>query len=356
MSVPTARHGSPRRLPFMIALATLIGLVSAVVLVVGPAAGAPESAITGSVLIAFAFGWACLAGLTIRFTSQPQRWALVPAASMAVVGLGLIATAPGSDAIDTLGWLWPPALLVLVAWTARGLRSQLAGRSRWLVHPLLAVLALSSVGGAVETIAEQAQRGTLTATGQLVDIGGRRMHIDCAGSGSPTVVLQSGAGEASYYWARIEPAVAATTRVCVYDRAGHGGSDASSTPQDGSAIAADLHALLAASGNAGPYVLVGHSTGGPFIQVFAAMFPTETAGMVFLDAQPAEAFTALPDYSGMYPALAMVSAIVQPLARMGVMRLANGAAFEDLPEPARAAQQAYRSSGRAASALRDDLA
>ena len=356
MTVPTVQRGNPRRLTLIAAMSTVIGLVSAVSLVVGPAAGAPEPVITGSTLIAFAFGWACLAGLSTRFTSQPQRWAFVPAASLAVVGLGLIATAPRSDAIDMLGWVWPPALLILVGWMALSVRRHVAGRTRWLVYPLVGALALSSVGGAVETILEQGQHGTLTATGQLVDIGGRRMHIECTGTGSPTVVLQSGAGEASYYWARIASAVSATTRVCAYDRAGHGGSDPSTASQDGNAVAADLHALLAASGIAGPYILVGHSTGGPFIRIFAATYPAEVAGMVFLDAQPADAFTALPQYAGMYPALAMVTAITQPFARVGVMRLANGAAFGDLPEPARAAQQAYQSSGRAASALRDDFA
>ena len=97
-----------------------------------------------------------------------------------------------------------------------------------------------------------------------------------------------------------------STTVCAYDRAGHGRSDDVAAPQDGIALATDLHTLLERAGVPGPYVLVGHSSGGPYVRVFAARYPDQVAGMVLLDAQPADAFTALPDYPGFYPILRTV--------------------------------------------------
>ena len=133
----------------------------------------------------------------------------------------------------------------------------------------------------------------------MIDVGGHRLYIECTGSGGPAVILQAGLGASSSSWAGIAPAVAATTTVCTYDRAGHGRSDEVG-PQDGIALATDLHTLLERAGVPGPYVLVGHSSGGPYVRVFAAQYPDEVAGMVLLDAQPADAFTALPDYPGFY--------------------------------------------------------
>lgn len=112
--------------------------------------------------------------------------------------------------------------------------------------------------------------------------------------------------------------MATATTVCAYDRAGHGWSDPVGRPQDGAAIAADLHTLLQRAGVAGPYVLVGHSSGGPYMQAFAADYPDEVAGMVMLDAQPSDAFTALPDYPGMYGTFRALMNVAPSLARIGV--------------------------------------
>ena len=133
----------------------------------------------------------------------------------------------------------------------------------------------------------------------MVDVGGHRLYLECTGSGSPTVVLQAGLGESSSSWRRIAPEVAASTTVCAYDRAGHGRSDEAG-PQDGIALATDLHTLLERASVTGPYVLVGHSSGGAYVRVFADRYPDEVAGMVLLDSQPADAFSALPDYPAFY--------------------------------------------------------
>ena len=114
-------------------------------------------------------------------------------------------------------------------------------------------------------------------------MGDHDLHLDCRGQGQPTVVLVSGLGEFSASWARIVDGVAPTTRVCAYDRAGQGWSDDVDHPQDGMAAAEDLHALLAAAGETGPFVLVGHSIGGPYAMTYADQYADEVAGMVLLD-------------------------------------------------------------------------
>jgi pimeloyl-ACP methyl ester carboxylesterase len=132
------------------------------------------------------------------------------------------------------------------------------------------------------------------------------------------VLLQSGLGGTAADWSQVIPAVATSTTVCAYDRAGHGWSDPAGTPQDGAAIAADLHSLLERAGVAGPYVLVGHSSGGPYMRVFATQYANEVAGMVLIDAQPADAFTALPDYASFYFPYRAVTGLYPSLARVGL--------------------------------------
>jgi pimeloyl-ACP methyl ester carboxylesterase len=152
----------------------------------------------------------------------------------------------------------------------------------------------------------------------MIDVGGHRLSIACAGTGSPVVVLQSGLGESSSSWGRIAPAVAASTTVCAYDRAGHGRS-AEAGSQDGIALATDLHTLLERAGVAGPYVLVGHSSGGAYVRVFASRYPDQVAGMVLLDAQPADAFSALPAYPAFYENYRRVATLSPSLARIGLL-------------------------------------
>src|SRR5258707_14469405 len=133
-----------------------------------------------------------------------------------------------------------------------------------------------------------------SAPGQLIDVGGHRLHLNCAGTGRPTVILESGLGEAGAYWGLISSAVARDTRVCVYDRAGRGWSDPAPVPQDGFAVARDLHVLLERGLVPGPFVLVGHSSGAQYVRIFAGRYPEHVAGMILLDGQPAEEFEGLP--------------------------------------------------------------
>src|ERR671933_287519 len=198
---------------------------------------------------------------------------------------GLLLVVFGSAALKVLTWVWPPVLLALVVWMFLRARRQLRSRSRrWLLHPVLAVLALAAVGGGYETVREAAEARAHPAPGQLIDVGGHRLHLSCTGAGTPTVVLEPGASEMSSNLGWITPAVARDTRVCVYDRAGRGWSEPAATAQDGAQIATDLHTLLQRGHVPGPYVLAGHSFGGLYVLTFAARYPDEVAGMVLVDA------------------------------------------------------------------------
>jgi pimeloyl-ACP methyl ester carboxylesterase len=263
---------------------------------------------------------------------------------MAMSGVALLLLAPGDRAITILGWVWPPALLVLALWMLLQARRHLFSWTRaWLIYPVCAVTALAAVGGAVETVRGTPAPDVSAAPGQTYDVGGHRLYLECTGTGSPTVVLTNGFGSHTPSWAWIAPAVAQDTRVCAYDRAGEGWSDTAANPQDGIQIAADLHALLTKADEPGPYVLVGHSVGGTYDLVFAAQYPTEVAGLVLLDSSSPEQFS-LPNYPGLYDTARRGTALFPSLARLGVARVALGNGFTGLPPAARAQEQAFATS------------
>src|SRR4051812_21926691 len=142
------------------ALAILLGIaaggVLAVMLALLTARSGSEPVVTGSVLLAFGLGWAVMAWLTTRFSSQPQRWMYVPAAALAGVGAILVVLQPGPSVMDLLGWVWPVALAVLAMWMLVQLRRELHGVGRWVVGALVAALLLMSVGGGFMTVAARA--------------------------------------------------------------------------------------------------------------------------------------------------------------------------------------------------------
>src|SRR4051794_16142069 len=331
------------------------GLLGALAVVLLVLPGATEPVVLGATLLAFAFGWTMLAVLSARHTNQPQAWARVPAAALGAVGGGLLVTQPGDHVMGALGWVWPPAVLALAVWMIRSVRRDLRSRTRsWLVQPVCAVLAVAAIAGGAETVFE-ATDGSLSApAGQTYRVNGHRMFLHCTGTGSPTVLLSSGFGERNPSWAWITEAVAPTTRVCVYDRAGHGWSEPAADPQDGVQLAADLHATLRAAAVAGPYVLAGHSVGGTYDMVFAARYRAEVAGMVLLDSATPEQFTALPNYPGFYSTYRRVSGVLPSLARLGIGRVAAVTQFAGLPASARRQEQAFAATARDFRGMNDE--
>jgi len=145
---------------------------------------------------------------------------------------------------------------------------------------VLRVLSISLVGFALTA-------GPLSApplVGRMVDLGGYRLHLDCAGKGKTTVVLSVGAGAFATDWALVQSRVATFTRVCSYDRSGAAWSDLGPKPRTMDQEAFDLYRLLAAAGEHGPYVLAGQSLGGMVVRIFAEKHPKEVGGIVLVDA------------------------------------------------------------------------
>ena len=338
----------------VVAGALIFGVLASLVLVVGPLAGAREHVITGSVLFAFAVAWAMLAVFSQRWTNQPQRWAIVPATVMAVAGGSIVAFAPTGN---ELGWVWPPMLVMLVIWMIVRTRHDLHSRTRiWLLYPVFAAMALSAVGGGYETYRESTDRAAYPMPGRLIDVGGHKLHINCTGTGSPTVVLEPGLGEPSTAMAWIAPDVATTTRVCVYDRAGRGWSEPAAGPQEGVQVANDLHTLLERAGEPGPYVLAGHSAGGIYVLNFAHLYPEQVAGMVLLDSMHPEQYTKIASWPAFYETFRRASALLPSLSRLGLARVFNQTAYGDLPAVARDQERAFLSTPRHNRSLRDEFA
>ena len=120
--------------------------------------------------------------------------------------------------------------------------------------------------------------------GQLLDAGdGAKLNVTCIGTGSPTVVFESGWGDWAPAWAVVQPRIAAFTRACSYDRAGSGFSDPGPMPRTTERIATELHTAFKNGGIAGPYILVGSAFGGDHARAFADLFPKDVAGLVMVD-------------------------------------------------------------------------
>jgi pimeloyl-ACP methyl ester carboxylesterase len=236
-------------------------------------------------------------------------------------------------------------------------------RSRGQRHRLRNVLAVVAAtflalllsGAAYQAIATAADRRSYPPPGELVDVGGYRLHLYCVGNAAPTVVLDALFPGTVSNWAWIQPEIAKTARVCAYDRAGLGWSDRGPNPRDGHRYAGELHNLLAKARIPGPYVLVGHSLGGLSVRMFADQYPDQVAGMVLIEATNADAWKRLgkPEGVGVDHAMLVVAPL---LGRLGLLRLGVVPSFSsdpDLPERQRAELQAFFDSVKALQTIRD---
>jgi pimeloyl-ACP methyl ester carboxylesterase len=178
-------------------------------------------------------------------------------------------------------------------------------------------------GASYEAIAARGDAQAYPAPGRLVDVGGYRLHIQCVGSGGPTVVLDAGLGGTSLDWNLVQSEIGTMTQVCSYDRAGMGWSDAGPLPRTPDQIAHELHTLLTNAGIAGPYILVGHSLAGKNVRLFAAQHPDEVAGMVLVDARSeyVDAHTSAGEASGFQQMMGAQESVLGVLRGLGVVRL-----------------------------------
>ncbi len=190
-----------------------------------------------------------------------------------------------------------------------------------LLIGLSSLLIVAAIAGA--TYQWAATRRDLAATpppGRLVDVGGHRLHIWCTGAGTPSVILETGLGGSSADWGFVQPEVAGFTRVCSYDRAGMGYSDAGPSPRTTRRIARELAQLLDRGGVSGPVILVGASIGGLTARVFASEHAERVAGLVLVDASHEDQNEGVPQIAPFVPFLSFV----------GVLRLL-GVSFGPLP-------------------------
>lgn len=196
----------------------------------------------------------------------------------------------------------------------------------WFGGFVVVVLGLMLVGALYERSAEAADKQAYPPPGRLIDVGGYRLHINCTGAGSPTVIIEAGLGDWSASWSSwVQPEVAKTTRVCTYDRAGMGYSDAGPLPRTSEQFVKELHTLLQRANIQGPYVLVGHSMGGLPVRLFAHEYASDVAGVVLIDSMnPREAKASAADTPPPSTTRDSSLSILTLPAQIGLVRLLAG--------------------------------
>src|SRR5574341_43992 len=185
---------------------------------------------------------------------------------------------------------------------------------RFMLGLLVLTLILSALTYALGASAKVKLMRENPPPGQLVDVGGYDMYLYCTGKDSPTVILVSGLDDFSIAWSLVQPEIAKTTRVCSYDRAGLGWSEASPTPRTSENMVEELHTLVVNANVAPPYVMVGHSFGGALAQLYIHNYPDDVVGLALVDAAPTDLFVRIPTWGkaidqkiGMFNTLAPLS-------------------------------------------------
>ena len=205
---------------------------------------------------------------------------------------------------------------------------------RWTRRALVTLIGLTFLamlaGATYEWFAARRAMAATPPPGRLVDIGGYRLHLWCTGTGSPLVMLESGLGGSAAAWGYVQPDVARFTRVCSYDRAGLGYSDPGPSPRTTGRIARELRELLDRSGESEPLVLVGASSGGFSVRLFATAHPERVAGLVLVDASHE-------DQGHEVPSIAFLAPLLAPI---GAFRL-SGVSFEIDPQSFAPAVRGY---------------
>ena len=197
--------------------------------------------------------------------------------------------------------------------------------------------------------------------GRLIGLDGHRLHLFCAGRGTPTVILEEGGGGGSLNWTWIQRKVAATTRVCSYDRSGHGWSDSSDTPRDADTVGRELDALLKSAGERGPFIAVGHSLGGAYVRMFAAQQGNNVVGLVLVDATNPSVLTTRdevglpPIEKGAVASFIVSNKVLYRIAdRIGLIRVTYDIDLNDFPPDAVPAMRTFLlSRERARTAVRE---
>ncbi len=193
---------------------------------------------------------------------------------------------------------------------------------RILIGLVVFVLVLGIVTMAAGAVTKTNLARQYPPPGQLVDVGGYKMHIYCTGQGSPTVILAAGLDDYSIFWTLVQPEVSKTTRVCSYDRAGLGWSEPSPLSRTSETMVKELHTLLVNANVEGPYVMVGHSFGGALVRLYSHIYPDEVAGMVLVDGAPDDLFVRVPVWRKAIEQKLGLFRTLAPLSSFGLLALA----------------------------------
>ena len=187
-----------------------------------------------------------------------------------------------------------------------------------MIPAALVALALS-VGALYQFVGVRRSRRRHAPPGRMVDAGGQRLHVVCAGSAGPPVLFEAGIAASSLSWTLVMREAAAFSRACAYDRAGLGWSEPSRSPRSTARMMSELRGVLTAAAGSQPAVLVGHSFGAFLVLAFAAHHPREVAALVLVD-PPTEWDDMTPRQSRMLRGAIQLSRLGGLLARVGVVR------------------------------------
>ena len=217
---------------------------------------------------------------------------------------------------------------------------------KWLKRIVLGLVAISALvvvsGIGYEQWSRWSAAREYPPPGELIDVDGRNIHLNCTGSGSPTVILEHGASNyGSVSWVLVQPEIAKANRVCSYDRDGVNWSDQRVEPRSAIQITDELHSVLNAASESPPYVMVGHSFGGELIRFYTYRYPQEVSGLVFVDSSH-------PDQNQRYADLFEYEAedytwqdtiYDRMTAATGVMRIFDTVVYGVIPEEAKIAHE-----------------
>jgi pimeloyl-ACP methyl ester carboxylesterase len=201
---------------------------------------------------------------------------------------------------------------------------------RVLVIAGVALLFLLLIGATYQGVATALERRRFPHPGRLIDVGGHQLHLYCTGNGTPTVVLEAPEATMSAAWALVQTSLGGVTRVCSYDRAGLGWSEAGDESFAPDAAAPQLHALLAQAGERGPFIIAGAELGSALARLYASRYPDETSALVLVNV-PGATISIRPETPS-----ARFMAFAPWLARTGVLRATRtwSSSVRGLPEPA----------------------
>ncbi len=204
---------------------------------------------------------------------------------------------------------------------------------RGLLVLIILLVGIPVVGMIYQAAAESSDRQTYPPPGQLVNIDGHMMHLHCTGEGGPAIILEAGAFSFSSEWYWVQQQLSETNRVCSYDRAGNGWSEPADGLRDGVTLMRELHSLLAAADIPGPYVLAGHSLGGPLIRIYAQQYPDAVLGLVLVDSAVPYAWPEVSGFEQWRAQNESAYALLTVLQRVGAARIIINREFQGYSYP-----------------------